>query len=94
MNRPLITECEGDRRLVVTLGEDSARQIAHQIFTAPAHRSWAVGALAGAEIHLSGDDAEALADSTADAWDCATDPQCDAADAADRLIDTWKDDLP
>ena len=94
MSRPLVTECEGDRRLVVTLGEDAARQIAQHLYVLPVIRTAAAERLTGAEVHLSGDDAEALADSTADAWGCATDPDRAAADAADRLIDAWKDDLP
>lgn len=91
--RPLITEATGPQTVAVTLGPDSARQLAHRL----AHRvgrPWLAtaytGALTNAEIHLSGDDVDAFADSTADAHDIAAQPDL-PDDRHDAVADGWRD---
>ena len=90
MTRPLISEATGPGSLAVVLGEDAARQLAHRGTAVPSLRRLLVERLTGAEIHLSGDDVDAFADSTADAHDIASSPDL-PDDRYDAVADSWKD---
>jgi len=91
MTRPLVTDCTGPRSVVVTLGEDAARQLAHHITSGPGGRRLYTRVLTGAEIHLTGEDVDAFADSTADAHEIASQDPALLDDRYDAVADAWKD---